>query len=123
MTHLPDVPDARTAAWRMLHPGSSTPPRGWGRKRRRRPGPSRPTEAEQAAALLAADRLTDAEIAAQLRISRRTLARWKHLPGVQQAISDLLDSYERHLGPGASSTMVEPQKGDGTRETTVERLQ
>jgi len=29
-----DWPDARTEAWRLLHPGSATPPRGWGRIRR-----------------------------------------------------------------------------------------
>lgn len=37
--------------------------------------------------LLGQDRLTDAEIAEQVGIGRRTLARWKKLPGVPEQIA------------------------------------
>lgn len=39
-----------------------------------------------AAALLWEDRATDAQIAAALGISRRTLARWKHRPDMRLAL-------------------------------------
>lgn len=42
----------------------------------------------RAAALLAADEMTDAEIAAEVGVTERTLGRWKQLPDFLDAISE-----------------------------------
>lgn len=52
---------------------------------------------ERAASLLAADRLSDEEIAADLRISRTNLAQWKRRPEFQARVQEHVAAYRRLL--------------------------
>lgn len=52
---------------------------------------------ELAAALLAADELTDEQIAAQVGISRRVLARWKRHPDFDALVQHHLDVFRRRV--------------------------
>ena len=54
--------------------------------------PPAPEKLEQAALLCAADTLTDAQIAAQLGIARRTLARWKRQPRFRTVFEPAFDA-------------------------------
>jgi FixJ family two-component response regulator len=51
----------------------------------------------KAAAKVAADILTNKEIAASLSISERTLDRWKHLPAFQAQLKALRDAHNQHV--------------------------
>jgi hypothetical protein len=51
----------------------------------------------KAAAKVAADILTNQEIAASLGITVRTLSRWKHLPAFQAQLKALRDAHHQHV--------------------------
>ena len=67
------------------------------RRRLSRKGPTA-GEARRAAGLLAQGRDTDQDIATQLGISRRTLARWKLLAPVQAAFTEIMQAYVAQQG-------------------------
>jgi hypothetical protein len=53
------------------------------------------TKSEEAAALLAADRLTNDQIAEQLGLHRATLARWKQHPEFMARIDELVEAFKK----------------------------
>ena len=65
------------------------------------------------------DGRTEGEIALDMKISQRTLTRWKRIKGFMDAVNDMLDAQKRHARPSVWKQTVRQAKGQSSRDRNL----